>query len=162
MEIIQNGESLSCKNVLALGDFDGVHLGHRKLLETTVQIAGHSGARSGVYTFRVNTKKLLGTENFSLLTTETEKNEIFASFGFDFVCADDFNAVKNFSPEQFVSYLAGRFSPIASCAAANAGVLVSAPDSRPTLIAEFMPGTSRVISAQTPAPAAIITAPSRT
>lgn len=111
MEIIQNGESLSCKNVLALGDFDGVHLGHRKLLETTVQIAGHSGARSGVYTFRVNTKKLLGTENFSLLTTETEKNEIFASFGFDFVCADDFNAVKDFSPEQFASYLAGRFSP---------------------------------------------------
>lgn len=111
MEILQNGESLSFENVLALGDFDGVHKGHQKLLKTTVDIAAKNGVRSGVYTFRVNTKKLLGVKNFSLLTTETEKNELFASLGLDFVCADDFEAVKDFSPERFCDYLVRRFSP---------------------------------------------------
>lgn len=111
MEIIRSGACLSEPNVLALGDFDGVHLGHRKLLETTVRLAAAIGGRAGVYTFRINTKKMLGAKDFSLLTTDAEKNELFAAARVDFVCADDFEAVKDFSPEEFCAYLTKRFAP---------------------------------------------------
>ena len=111
--MIRTGEGLSEPNVLALGDFDGVHLGHRKLLETTVRLAADIGGRAGVYTFRINTKKMLGAKDFSLLTTDAEKNELFAALGIDFVCADEFEAVKDFTPEEFCAYLAKRFAPSA-------------------------------------------------
>lgn len=54
---------------------------------------------------------MLGAKDFSLLTTDAEKNELFAAARVDFVCADDFETVKDFSPEEFCAYLTKRFAP---------------------------------------------------
>ena len=81
--------------ILALGNFDGIHLGHKALLEKAVRLAGNNALKAGVYTFNVNTKSFLGARDFSLLTTDEEKNEIFEHFGVDFVFYDNFSKVKD-------------------------------------------------------------------
>lgn len=95
--------------ILALGNFDGIHLGHRALLEKAVRLAGKNALKAGVYTFNVNTKSFLGARDFSLLTTDEEKNEIFEHFGVDFVFYDNFSKVKDFSPEDFCRYITDKF-----------------------------------------------------
>ena len=40
--------------ILALGNFDGIHLGHKALLEKAVRLAGINTLKSGVYTFTIN------------------------------------------------------------------------------------------------------------
>ena len=110
MEVIQNNDRHRYDRcVLALGNFDGVHLGHQKLLEQTVKTAARLGVCAGVYTFQVNTKKFLGAPDFALLTTDEEKNGIFSACGLDFVCYDDFAAVKDLSPAAFCDEMLARF-----------------------------------------------------
>ena len=38
-------------SVIALGTFDGVHLGHRKLIDTALALAKERGLRPLIYTF---------------------------------------------------------------------------------------------------------------
>lgn len=94
-----------CPVVLALGDFDGVHTGHRGILSEAVKLSEKIGCKAGVYTFAVNSKYLLGIKELQLLTTEKEKNDIFADLGITFVCYDDFNKIKDYSPQDFCDYL---------------------------------------------------------
>lgn len=96
--------------VLVLGDFDGVHLGHRKLINKAKEISVKTGCSIGVYTFNVNTKDYFGSNNFSRLTTDDEKNRIFEQLGVDFVCYDNFVSVKDFSPEEFIKYIVNKFN----------------------------------------------------
>ena len=104
---IYSGEDIvkGKKCILALGDFDGVHLGHLKLIKQAKAEALKIKCECGIYTFKENSKKCLGAKNFSHLTTESEKNELFEMAEVDFVCYDDFYKVKDFSPEGFCDYL---------------------------------------------------------
>lgn len=106
MEIYCSANDLNkSRCVLALGDFDGVHLGHRKLLKAAAEAAEKYGCQTGVYTFAVNSKICLGAKAVSLLTTDAEKKEIFDRYGADFAFFDDFMSVKDFSPVEFCEYL---------------------------------------------------------
>lgn len=111
MEQYLDSESTSDGIVLALGDFDGVHRGHRHLLEHTCRVAKQLCGKPGVYTFRENTKRLLGDRKLALLTTEDEKNALLKQAGIEFICADDFEEIRDLSPQAFVDYLYTRFSP---------------------------------------------------
>ena len=43
--------------VIALGFFDGVHIGHGELLKMAVRRAQERGCRSAAFTFRVNSSR---------------------------------------------------------------------------------------------------------
>ncbi len=84
---------------VALGNFDGVHIGHRRVIDAAVSAAKESegGIKSAVWCFAENPKNF--TEN---LTTSEEKAEIFKSLGADYVIFEDFEAVRELSPQEFV------------------------------------------------------------
>ena len=85
---------------LALGNFDGVHEGHRRLLLAAREAARNiPGCLAGVWTFTSLAKS--DTETPALTTTE-EKLRLFAEAGLDFAILVDFSAVRELSPEQFV------------------------------------------------------------
>ncbi len=96
------------KKLLILGDFDGVHTGHVSLINESTRISREENLSCFVYTFKVNTK-MITRGNVSFLTTDEEKNEIFARNGIDCVYYENFESVKNMGPEEFCKYLLQNF-----------------------------------------------------
>ncbi|HET7380750.1 MAG TPA: bifunctional riboflavin kinase/FAD synthetase [Gaiellales bacterium] len=50
------------RRAMALGSFDGVHLGHRRVIEATIAAAGDGGLRSSVVTFQPHPMAVLRPE----------------------------------------------------------------------------------------------------
>lgn len=99
--------------VAATGFFDGVHMGHRKVLSRLCEIAKERGEKSAVITFWPHPRSVLQQEayNLRLLTSLDEKKAIFKSIGINKVIVIDFT--KEFSllsTEQFLKkYLKGKY-----------------------------------------------------
>ncbi|MEW6379432.1 MAG: bifunctional riboflavin kinase/FAD synthetase [bacterium] len=72
--------------VLTLGNFDGLHLGHQKILQTVIDRARKSGAYSMVFTFEPHPLKILAPDRCPpLLTTFHEKMKLFQKMDLDIV-----------------------------------------------------------------------------
>ena len=92
---------------IALGFFDGVHLGHRVLLKNCISYAKKSAIASAVFTFRKHPKNVIsGTNKIKRLLSEDVRNRIFESMGIDYVFALDFaDGFHEMSPEAFADDL---------------------------------------------------------
>lgn len=88
---------MNIKTVVVLGKFDGVHIGHQKLLKSAVSIAKERGLKTLVF-------EILPFNTSKNITTEAKKEEIIKSLGIDEVVrqylSDDF---KSLTPSKFVS-----------------------------------------------------------
>ena len=94
---------LSSPSVLCIGNFDGVHLGHRQLVAAVLAEyenlkPSHPELVSCAWFFDSNFYKSV-KEIFSL----DEKLDVFASLGIDYAIIADFKDMQNLSPSQFVS-----------------------------------------------------------
>ncbi|MFA4843954.1 MAG: riboflavin biosynthesis protein RibF [Candidatus Margulisiibacteriota bacterium] len=87
MKIIRHPQkSRLHRPVVALGTFDGVHLGHRKVILAAVKYAQKIGAHSAVITFDPHPQEIVAPERgLRLLTTLGEREEFFCSLGVDSV-----------------------------------------------------------------------------
>lgn len=90
--------------VAATGFFDGVHLGHRAVIETLLNTASGRGEQSLVLTFWPHPRAVLrnGARDLRLLTSQEEKAEMLRGLGVDRV------EVLPFSSE-FSSMTAGQY-----------------------------------------------------
>lgn len=93
--------------VVALGNFDGVHLGHQRLIRTAVERAHEDGLAAAVFTFSNHPKDLLPkTKKVKSILNKREKAEIIQSLGVDYLFNIEFTkAIMNMSPEAFVQEL---------------------------------------------------------
>jgi riboflavin kinase/FMN adenylyltransferase len=88
---------------IALGSFDGVHLGHRKLIELLKEESRLHGTGSMIYTFYTHPRKILIPDKHIYLITDNEKRaEIMEGMGVDMLYLEDFTRVKDMSAEAFV------------------------------------------------------------
>ncbi len=79
--------------VIALGFFDGVHLGHAALLEKTVALAAQYGAEPAVLTFKSHPGKMTGKANAGLINSAEERTELIGRlFGIKDVILWDFDS----------------------------------------------------------------------
>lgn len=80
-------------SVVTVGTFDGVHEGHRALVETVVKKAKARNARSVVITFDPHPREILNPDDagVKMLTTLTERKEILASMGINEMVVIPFN-----------------------------------------------------------------------
>ena len=107
------------KSVVALGMFDGVHAGHRRLLREAAAIARENGLRFVVYTFREHPLLAFGGAP-KLLSGLDERVEMLASFGADRVVTDEFTReLAATEPEAFARALCERFSMARAVAGFN-------------------------------------------
>ena len=83
-----------------MGGFDGLHIGHRRLLAC----AKESGLPVGLMT-------IVGGKEEENLFTFTEREEIFRLAGADFVFELPFEEIKGLSPQAFLVLLEKEFSP---------------------------------------------------
>lgn len=99
--------------VATTGFYDGVHLGHRAVLEEVVSLARAKGEESSVITFWPHPRSVLqqDADGLKLLTTLEEKKALIRSAGIDSVRVVSFT--KDFSrltAEDFIrDYLKGKF-----------------------------------------------------
>ena len=84
---------------MLLGGFDGLHIGHRKLLSC----AKKSGLPVGVMT-------IVGGKGEGIFTAK-EREDVFARAGADFLFELPFAEIKDKTPTEFLRLLEERFSP---------------------------------------------------
>lgn len=91
--------------VVTVGTFDGVHQGHRALMEAVVKKAKERNARSVVVTFDPHPREIInpGKEGIKLLTTLKERAEILEDLGIDILMVIPFDRdFSLLSSEEFV------------------------------------------------------------
>ena len=88
------------KSVVTIGTFDGIHLGHRALLDLTTKIAAERAAQSLAYTFGKPPQNYLGRPK-PLLMPPGIKLELLKKH-MDRVEVADFVAIQPLTPEEFV------------------------------------------------------------
>jgi len=89
MQLI-NGEEFKKERykplALAVGNFDGVHLGHRQVLEKTILIAKERNLTPAVLTFEPHPVKILNpAKNLKLIYLSSKKYELIASIGINLI-----------------------------------------------------------------------------
>ena len=87
------------RRVVALGFFDGVHIGHRALLLAARQAAEKRGIPFAVFTFGAEE---FGIKGAARLYSTEEKLSLIEECGIDEVILADFDAVKSITAENFI------------------------------------------------------------
>ncbi|CAA7602534.1 FAD synthetase/riboflavin kinase [Acididesulfobacillus acetoxydans] len=104
MQVIEGLPDKAEPSVLALGNFDGVHQGHRRLLAGGLAEARRQGIPLAVLVFYPHPWRVLFPEReLKLLTTQQERLRIFAEVGVGIVYLLPFTRqLAEMTPEQFV------------------------------------------------------------
>ena len=97
-------------SVITVGDFDGVHLGHRELLTRTAALAERLGEASIALTFDRNSKFALRGSPQLRLASDEERERLILSCGIDrVVCIPFTERFAALSPEAFLDLLRERY-----------------------------------------------------
>jgi len=89
---------------VALGTFDGLHIGHAEVLEIMKAAAVEKGLKSFVYTFSNHPKEILAPDNVpSKIMDIDEKVQIFARIDVDYLALIKFDEAQIiYEPEAFI------------------------------------------------------------
>ena len=90
---------------VTIGNFDGIHIGHRKILDTTRARAGELGCQAAVLIFDPHPMKVVAPERAPLLLTRpAERLRRFEQLGMDAAVVLRFSEeTARLSPEEFVA-----------------------------------------------------------
>ncbi len=91
--------------VVTIGTFDGVHLGHRKIIKRIKELADEVGGESVILTFFPHPRMILHPEdqNIKLITTIHEKAELLEELGVDHLIITPFS--RDFSNQLAKEYI---------------------------------------------------------
>jgi riboflavin kinase/FMN adenylyltransferase len=115
---VQPNNEFTDGSVVAIGNFDGIHLGHQAILAEAKEHAQKLGLPLVVYTFNPHpTLELKPQSNLKLLMTYEEKREFLAQYGADFCVEERFDT-------DFAALGAREFFEKILCSALHARVIV--------------------------------------
>ncbi|MCL2704178.1 MAG: hypothetical protein FWE91_11320 [Defluviitaleaceae bacterium] len=69
---------------VSIGNFDGLHTGHLRVLEVLRRVGEEAGQPPAVMSFYPHPLKILGSAGYKTLLTREEKTELLAASGIDF------------------------------------------------------------------------------
>ncbi len=92
------------KTVVTIGTFDGVHLGHQKIIQHLIDAAKKANCESVILTFFPHPRMVLqGDQSIQLLNTIKERTELLANTGIDYLVVHPFDeAFSSLSAEEFI------------------------------------------------------------
>ena len=94
MQILSNlfEIKLSKATIATIGTFDGIHIGHQKILNSLVRFAEENGLKSVVITFNPHPRKIISKKNsIELINTIEEKKEKLKALGIDYLIVQKFD-----------------------------------------------------------------------
>ena len=106
MKIFQSIDSFHStkKTIITIGTFDGVHIGHQKIIEQLIDNARKEYCESLILTFFPHPRMVLQEKSeIQLLNTIDERAELLEKYGLDNLIIHPFDkAFSRLSPEEFV------------------------------------------------------------
>jgi riboflavin kinase/FMN adenylyltransferase len=107
MRVYNNIDEFTAVNnaVVTIGTFDGVHIGHRKIISGIKELAESTGGETVILTFFPHPRMILHPEDESikLITTMAEKAELMERLGVDHLIITPFS--RDFSNQSAESYI---------------------------------------------------------
>lgn len=94
MQILSNlfEIKLSKATIATIGTFDGIHIGHQKILNSLVRFAKENSLKSVVITFDPHPRKIINKKNsIELINTIEEKKEKLKTLGIDYLIVQKFD-----------------------------------------------------------------------
>ncbi len=122
MEIISGTTDFQCEEgtAIAIGKFDGLHLGHRRLLQEIVA-QKEKGLKSAIFTFEPLPEVFFGMKVSQELSTKEEKRKMFEEIGIDLLVEFPFNRETAATPpKEFIKDIL--------CRKLNAKFVAAGPD----------------------------------
>ncbi len=101
---LKNEMDIPNQTVVALGNFDGLHLGHMALIEKAFAISRQEHLNAMVYTFENHPQNIIAGRNVvPIITTNEMKQKLLRDYGIDYLYFQHFDdAIMQMKPEQFV------------------------------------------------------------
>ncbi len=105
--LVKNNFMQSKKTAIALGTFDGLHIGHLSVLSAVLEM---KDMKHYVATFDEPPRRKSKNIDVPMLISVKLKNELLESMGFDKVISLDFDEIRNQSPEEFLKNLCKEYN----------------------------------------------------
>ncbi|WFD11725.1 bifunctional riboflavin kinase/FAD synthetase [Tepidibacter hydrothermalis] len=105
MKIITDIKNINIKQdtVVTIGNFDGVHKGHQKIIKDTISIAKNKKMKSVLFTFSNHPVNFFRKDKIKNIITKEEKYEIINKMGIDIIVSIPFNEfVINLDPQEYI------------------------------------------------------------
>ena len=91
---------------IALGTFDGLHKGHRKILNAALQ---NVGLKPVAVTFLEPPKRYTSSDFVPMLMSSQRKIELLKEMGFMEICTLDYREVHNMTAKEFLDFLFSKY-----------------------------------------------------
>lgn len=102
MKVInKRDEKINTSTCVALGFFDGVHIGHRAVIDVAVN-SKKDGLSACIFSFTIHSETPDKKNGAKEIQTPVMKLKTFDKIGADYVYMPDFSDFKNLSPEEFI------------------------------------------------------------
>lgn len=91
--------------VLTIGTFDGVHIGHQKIISRLKEVALQKGGETVILTFFPHPRMILNPDNLNikLISTINEKAELLENLGVDHLIITPFTRdFSNLTPKEYI------------------------------------------------------------
>ena len=92
--------------VIAVGNFDGVHKGHQKIIQRSIKDAESSGYKAAVFTFSNHPRNVIANDDVKNILSPEHKINIFRDLGIDYLFSIPFTMqIAAMKPEEYVNEL---------------------------------------------------------
>ncbi|MBM7868989.1 riboflavin kinase/FMN adenylyltransferase [Clostridium pascui] len=97
---------------IALGSFDGLHLGHRALVQKAIEVANKNKGKSMIYTFKNHPLSIINKEIMPKLLMDNDmKIRVLDHIGVDYLSLINFSReFMEISPEDFISNIVENYN----------------------------------------------------
>jgi len=86
-----NKQTITTDTIITIGTFDGVHIGHQKIIKTIIKKTKKNNLKSVVLTFFPHPRMVLQKDaDIKLINTLKERSSILAKLGLDFLVIEEF------------------------------------------------------------------------
>ena len=100
MKMLSQNENTDENTAVALGIFDGVHIGHREIISRTIALSEGKTAPC-VFTFRTESVGKKHGKNYEFIYPDSRKNSILETLGIKYIYSPSVSDVQNMSGEEF-------------------------------------------------------------
>lgn len=105
IEVIHSLKKFQEKTCVALGYFDGIHMGHKCIIKNMIDIAKKKGLKPVVFTFSENPREVLTGRPMKKIIGMDDKKLILSSLGVEKVYMINFSSIMKLSADEFIDQI---------------------------------------------------------